>query len=96
MKKVIAFLLVSVLLVTLMVPAFAGPVEMCPDCSGALIKMYITYRQESHRVNLFLGCIYAIEGVETTTIVCTNTVHKHVKRTFIKYSTDPNDGVYCT
>ena len=92
MKKVIAFLLVSVLLVTLMAPAFAGPVEMCPDCSGALISMTTSGYYDNVKLSSFFCPFYLVYYVQTTTIVCTNNVHKHTTRVFIKRSTEPFDG----
>ncbi|QUA53426.1 hypothetical protein [Aristaeella lactis] len=99
MKKVVALLLVSILLVTLMVPAFAGPVEMCPDCSGALERTWSTTRVESKSVFVFIGIIpipmYAVYEVETTYFVCSNTVHKHEHTRFLRYSSEPENYYIC-
>ena len=96
MKKVVALFLVSILLVTLMAPAFAGPVEKCLDCSGALISISTDYRIESVPKIGFVGImpaiIYAIYEVKTTTVVCTNGSHTHVQRTFVRHDTKPASG----
>ncbi len=93
MKKTVIFLLITILLVTLMVPTFAGQVDKCPDCSGNLYSIKVSHRIVS--VPTYIPLLlqgYKNYYVETTTISCSNGTHVHQTRTYIDTTLYPRDA----
>ena len=78
MKKVVAVLLVSILLTTMIAPAFARPVTQCPICGvGELIS--ITQTPWEHTFDFYV--LYSVQyDYCYETIKCTAGTHGPYKR----------------